>query len=127
MKHVCLVAAILAVSAAAQKPKKAPDVEVVDVKCHRTEDRLTLDGKVKVTGEKPLKGLVLEFAFLGSSGNILTAQKAEVSNETLNKNEEPAFHAETLNPPGSIQYKIRAFDIAERELRIGNAGPFTIE
>jgi hypothetical protein len=127
MKYVCLALALVAIGVSAQKPRKAPDVEVVDVKCHRTEDKLTLDGKVKVTGEKPLKGLVLEFSFLGSSGDVLTAQKAEVSDETLNKNEEPSFHAETLNPPGSIQYKIRAFDAAERELRIGNAGPFTIE
>ena len=127
MKYVCLLLAVMAVSAPAQKPKKAPDVQVVEVKSRRTEDKLALDGKVKITGDKPLKGLVLEFAFLSASGDVLTTQKTEVSDETLKKDDTPDFHAETNNPPGSIQYKIKAYDTADRELRIGNAGPFTIE
>lgn len=127
MKYVCVILAVLAVCAWAQKPKKAPDVQVLEAKCRRTEDKLMLDGKVRITGEKPLKGLVLAFEFLGASGDVLTSQKEEIADETLAHNEEPAFHAETRNPPGSIQFKLRAFDTADRELRVGNAGPFTIE
>jgi hypothetical protein len=127
MKYVCLALVALALGASAQKPKKAPDVEVLEAKSRRTEDKIALDGKLRVTGDKPLKGLVLEFAFLSSSGDVLTTQKTEISDETLNKNDEPDFHVETNNPPGAIKYKIRAFDGADRELRTGNIGPFVIE
>jgi len=127
MKHLCLLLALFALAAPAQKAKKAPDVQVLEVKCHRGEDKVALDGKVRITAERPLRGLVLEFAFLADSGDVLTTAKTEVSDEMLEKDDEPAFHAEALNPPGAIQYKITAYDHAARELRIGNAGPFVIE
>jgi hypothetical protein len=127
MRYVCLVLAILAVSASAQKPRKAPDVQVLEVKSHRNENTLTLDGKVKITGVKPLKALILEFAFLSASGDVLTTQKTEVSDEPLQKDDEQAFHVETNNPPGSIQFKMNAYDKGDRALSVGNGGPFTIE
>lgn len=129
MKVVCLVLGILALAAplTAQKGKKPPDVQVIEAKARRTEDKIALDGKIRVTGEKPLKGLVLAFDFLSSSGEVLTTQKEEVSDEVLNRGDEPAFHAETMNPPGAIKFRIRFFDTGERELREANAGPFTIE
>jgi|SRR5579863_2516291 len=126
MKGLYFAVALFAVAAAvfAAKP---PDVQVVEAKCHRTEDKVTLDGKVKITGEKPLKGLVLEFVFLSDSAQVLTTQKTEVSDETIRKDEEESFHVEAYNTPGSIRYKIRAYDSADKELRIGNDGPFIIE
>lgn len=117
----------LAIVGSAQKAKKAPDVEIIEAKSRRTEEKIAFDGKVRVTAEKPLKGLVLEFAFLSNSGDALTTQKIEVSDDTLDKGDETAFHAETNNPPGAIKYTIRAFDRNERELRTGNPGPFVIE
>lgn len=124
MRAICLILAIFAVAALAAKK---PDVEVLDVKCRRGEQKVTVDGKVRINSEKPLRGLVLEFAFLSDSGEVLTTEKTEVTDETLQKDDEQPFHAETLNPPGAIQYKIRVFTGGDRELRVGNAGPFVIE
>ena len=129
MKVFCLVIAIVAVASPvmAQKQKKPPDIQVIEAKARRGEDKIALDGKVRVTGEKTLKGLVLAFDFLSASGEVLTTQKEEISDEALKPGDEPAFHAETLNPPGAIKFRIRAFDTAERELREADAGPFIIE
>ena len=124
MKSRSLLLGILVLAAWAAKP---PDVQVLEAKCHRTEDKVTLDGKVRVTGERPLKGLVLEFAFLSASGDVLTTEKSEVSDDVMHKNDESAFHCEANNPPGSIRYKIKVYDTGERELRIGNDGPFIID
>src|SRR5437660_1190187 len=65
MKWICLVLGILTllVTASAQKPKKVPDIEVLEAKAHRGEDKISLDGRVKISGEKPLKGLILAFDF----------------------------------------------------------------
>lgn len=124
MKYLCLLLALFAITASAQRKV---DVQVLDVKSRRSEDKLAFDGKVRVSGDKPLKGLVLEFAFLSASGDVILTQKTEVSDETLKKGDEETFHAETNNPPGAIKYKIKAYDGADRELRIANDGPFIIE
>jgi hypothetical protein len=110
-----------------QKGKKPADVQVVEAKAHRIEEKVSVDGKVKITSEKPLRGLVLAFDFLDHGNAVLTTEKDQVSDENLAPGESPAFHSETLNPPGSIKFKIRAFDRAEKELRIANPGPFIIE
>ena len=97
MKSACLTLVMLTALAFAAKP---PDVQVLDVKCHRTEDKVVLDGKVKITAEKPLKGLVLEFAFLSDSGEVLTTEKTEVSDEAMHKNDESPFNSKPFNPRG---------------------------
>lgn len=118
---------VLTVFAIAALAAKKTDLDVLDVKCRRGEQKVMVDGKLHVNAGKGLRGLVLEFAFLSDSGDVLTTEKTEVTDETLQKDDEQPFHAETLNPPGAIQYKIRAFDGADRELRLGNPGPFVIE
>lgn len=105
---VCLLVAIFAASAVAQKPRKAPDVEMLDGKARRGEETIALYRKVRVTAEKPLRGLVLAFDFLSASGDVLIPAKTRTS-------------------PGAIQFRIQAFDTAEHELRIANGGPSTIE
>jgi hypothetical protein len=127
VKYFCLLIAVFSIAAPAQKQKKAPDAQVIETKCRRSEDKVTLDGKVKITSDKPLKGLALEFSFLSAAGEVLTTQKTEVSDDELEKDDEPVFHVETLNPPGSIQYRIKALTAGDRELRLANPGPFAIE
>jgi hypothetical protein len=126
MRYLCLALLLLGVGASAQKARKT-DVDVLEAKCRRGENTVMLDGKVRVTAEKGLKSLTLVFDFIADSGDVLTTQKTEQSDEPLGKGEESAFHVETNNPPGAIKYRIRAFDIEDRELRIGNPGPFVIE
>lgn len=127
MRGLALTLCVLSLCAVAQKGKKPADVEVVEAKARRIEDKVSVDGKVKITGEKPLHGLVLAFDFLDHGNTILTTEETEVSEDTLNNGETPSFHAETFNPPGSIKFKMRAFDAGDKELKISGAGPFIIE
>jgi hypothetical protein len=50
-----------------------------------------------------------------------------VEDDELKRGDESSFHAETENPPGSVRFKIRAFDGDGRQLRVGNDGPFVID
>lgn len=107
--------------------QKRPDVQVLEVKARRVDEgKVAVDGHVKV-GEKPVKGLVIVFDFLSSEGDTLTSQKIAVDEEELDRGEESTFHAATMNPPGAVRFRLRAFDTADRQLRLGNSGPFTIE
>lgn len=126
MRYLCLALVLVVMGASAQKAKKT-DIDVLEAKGRRGESTVMLDGKVRVTAEKGLKSLTLVFDFIGESGDVLTTQKTEQSDEPLGRGEESAFHVETNNPPGAIKYRVRAFDIEDRELRIGNPGPFVIE
>lgn len=124
MKLVALILCLCAFAAA----QRRPDVQVLEVKARRVEEgRIAVDGRVKVTGGKPVKGLVIVFDFLSTEGETLTSQKIAVDDEELDRGEESTFHAATMNPPGAVRFQLRAFDSADRQLRLGNAGPFTIE
>ena len=108
--------------------QKKADVETVEVKVRRIEDgKITADGRVRVTGSKPVRGLTVVFDFLSSDDAPLASLKTEVDDEVVNPGEESGFHTVTPNPPGAIKYKLRVFDSAERQLRMANTGPFVIE
>lgn len=124
---LCVVSLCAVAADQGQKGKKPADVQVMEANAHRIEDKVSVDGKVKVTGEKPLHGLILAFDFLDHANAIVTTEETQVSEDMLATGETPAFHAETFNPPGSIKFKMRAFDSSDKELRITGAGPFIIE
>jgi len=106
--------------------QKIHEVQVLEAKARRVEEgRLSVDGRVRVG--KSLKGLTLTFDFLTADGELLSSQKAAVEDEDLKRGEESAFHAETENPPGSVRFKIRAYDGSNRQLHVGNDGPFVID
>jgi len=123
----CLAAASLLLLACAMAlAQKGRDVEVLEAKARRVEEgRLSIDGRVRAG--KPLKGLTLTFDFLTSDGELLSSQKTAVEDDALKRGDESSFHAETENPPGSVRFKIRAFDGDGRQLRVGNDGPFVID
>jgi hypothetical protein len=106
--------------------QKTHNVEVLESKAKRVEEgRLSIDGRVRVG--KALKGLTLTFDFYTSDGELLSSQRAAVEDDTLKSGDESAFHAETENPPGSVRFKIRAYDGRGRQLGVGNEGPFVID
>jgi len=124
MKFVALLLCLFTLAAA----QRRPEVQVLEARARRVEEgKIAVDGRVKVTGEKPVKGLVIVFDFLSTEGETLTSQKIQVEDDVLDRGEESSFHAATLNPPGSVRFRLRAYDSADRELRLGNSGPYTIE
>ena len=122
-----LLVAISVCTHAQDKKKKPPDVQVVETKGRRDEGRVMLDGKVRVTAEKPLKGLVVVFDFISPEHAVISSEKTMVDEDLMSHGAEGVYHAETRDPVRAVQYKIRAFDKNERELRVDNDGPFIIE
>lgn len=127
MRLMILALALMVFSPAAQSQKKKSDVQVLECKPRRSEDKIVTDVRLRVTSEKTLKGLVLVFHFLDSGGNPIVDAKTSVSDDSLDPGEEPSVRASAPSPPGAIKCKLQAFDGDERELRIVNPGPFTIE
>ena len=129
MRFAAITLALVSLFAAVaqQKQKKPPDVEVLETKARREEARITLDGKVRVTGEKPLKGLVIVFDFRSPEKEVVTTQKTVIDEDSLEPGREGAYHVEMADAARAVRYTVRAFDFHDRELRVSNTGPFPIE
>ena len=125
--QVILALALAVTSTAADRKKKAPDVEVLEASAHRGESKISIDGRVRNSGEKPIKQLTLLFDFMAPGRQVVTTQKAAIDEERLEPGKEAAFHMELNDPPRSVEFQINAADGSGRELRIAKAGPFPIE
>jgi hypothetical protein len=112
---------------APQKAKKPADVEILETKVARDAGRISVDGRVKVTAEKPLRGLVLIFDFRSPEKEVVTAKKSVIDDATLEHGHEGVFHNEMVDAPRAVNYMIRAFDTHDKELRVANPGPYIVE
>jgi hypothetical protein len=93
----------------------------------REPTRITVDGKIRVTGEKPLRGVVIVFDFRSPEKEVVTTQKAVITEESVDAGYEGVYHYEMADAARAVKYTIRAFDMHEQDLRVENTGPFPIE
>jgi hypothetical protein len=121
-----LTAAVLAALLLSAAGKK-PDVQIVDTKALRDGPKITVDGKVKVTGEKALKGLVIVFDFRSPEKEVVTSQKTVIQEDTMESGRDGVYHAEMVDAVRAVNYTVRAFDMHEKELKVANPGPYIIE
>ena len=131
MRRFAIVLLVLATLLYSQDKKrkqpKPPDLTILSVQGHRQADHVTLDGRVKNTGLKPIEGLVLLIDFLGTDKQLLTTKKGPVESEMLQLGDEADFRLEVESPPRSVSYQFNAEDSSGRDLRVENRGPFLIE
>jgi len=111
---------------AAMAQKKA-DVQILETKAVREGAKISVDGKVRVTGEKPLRGLVIVFDFRSPEKEVVTSQKAVIDEDILETGREGVFHSEMADSARAVRYTVRAFDNHDRELRVANPGPYPVE
>ena len=129
MKHPTIALLFLAFFAATaqQKARKPADVQILETKAVREITKITVDGRVRVTGERSLRGLIIIFDFRSPEKEVVTSQKAVIDEDTLEVGREGVFHSEMADSARAVRYTVRAFDMHEKELRVANPGPFPIE
>jgi len=129
MKVLTILSLFLALFAAAaqQKGKKPADVQILETKAVRDGTKIKVDGKVRVTGEKSLHGLVIVFDFRSPEKEVVTSQKAVIDEETMETGREGVFRSEMADSARAVRYTLRAFDMHEKELRVANPGPYPVE
>ena len=129
MRVSAIVVLCLALFAAAaqEKAKKGADVRILETKAVREGANISVDGKVRVIGEKSLHGLVIIFDFRSPEKQVVTSQRAIIDEDTLAAGREGVFHSEMADSARAVRYTVRAFDMHEKELRVENPGPYPIE
>ena len=107
--------------------RKPAQVQILSITAHRRDGVITLDGRIRNTAEKPIEGLVLVFDFIAAGEGVVTSQKSNIDQDVLDPGKESTFHFELDDPVRAVRYQIGAVDAGERDLRVGNAGPFAID
>lgn len=106
---------------------KPPDLTILECSGHRSGGQITIDGRLKNTGEKPFRGIVLSFDFFAPNRTPLTTQKAPLDEETVEPGAEAVFRVALNEPPRAVEFDIGAQEGEGRELRVANAGPHVID
>ncbi|HUS06822.1 MAG TPA: FxLYD domain-containing protein [Bryobacteraceae bacterium] len=106
------------VAAPAQKKQpKPPEVELLQAAAHRDAGNINIDGKVKNTGDKPIKNLAVLYDFLDSDNHVLTSVKGEVEESVVAPGEEVEFHAQVKEPPRATSFQVNFEDGGGKYLR----------
>lgn len=100
---------------------------MIETKARRVPDKITLDGRVRFTGERPARGLVLVFDFLSAEREVVTSQKTQVAEDVVQTGQEASYQTVLVDPVRAVSYRVRATDGADRDLRVANPGPYPIE
>lgn len=127
LSFILCVLSFCAIAAVQDRNGKRADIEIIDARARRIQDKISVDGKARIATEKPIQGLTLTFDFLDLRNGVITTETDEISLDTLKPGEAPSFHTQTASPPGSVKFRMRAFDGFQQELRVANPGPFIIE
>jgi hypothetical protein len=126
MGRLWLALTLAAVLLTAMAPKQ-PDVEILESKARREEGKVTLDGRVRNTGSKAIRGLVVIFQFTAPDKAVITNQKTEIEEPVLEPGQEGTFRAVLIDPVRAVYYRIDAEDRSGKELRVARPGPYSIE
>ena len=124
---IALLCLALFAATAQQKARKGADIQILETKAVREGANISVDGKVRVVGDKPLRGLLIIFDFLSPEKAVVTSQSAIIDEDTLVPGREGVFHSEMADSARAVRYTIRAFDMHEKELRVYNPGPYPVE
>lgn len=118
-------------STAAQRkrkdPPKPPEIEVVEIAAQRGEGRVSLDGRVRNSGERPASGVVLIFDFLAPGRQVITSKRGNLEVDKLAPGEEADFHVYVAEPARAVEVRVQAEESNGRELKVIRAGPHPIE
>jgi len=121
------LASLLCLLAQKRKSPKPPEVQVVEVMARRSEGVVTIDGRVRNCGLKPIRGLTLLFSMKAPGGQTVTTKKGAIEEELLEPNQESEFHWAMKDPVRAVEFQIEAVDSSTRELMVDKPGPYPVE
>ncbi len=109
-----------------RKQQRKPDIEIVTIASLRQEGTVEYEGIWRVTGNRPVTGLVIRLEFLDSGGRMVSAQSMELEAGTLQPGEEREFHIQGRDVPRAVRFRISVTDRKGRDLTIAGAGPYAL-
>lgn len=123
---------LLAVSAGDKKKdtqKEPPTVEIVEIAVVRPaeEHLITIDGRVRNVGRKPIHRLTLLFEALAPEGEIVSRQRGAIDEAVLDPDQESEFHWQMREHPRAVEIRVRAVHGEDVYVEVEKPGPYAIE
>jgi hypothetical protein len=131
-RAVLFLLPLLALAADKQKkPEKLkPGIaEVVEISVRRSaEERvIAIEGRVRNSGEKPIKGLTLVFSIVAPGGEEVSRQHGSIEDDPLEPGEESEFHWQMADHARGVQVRVAASNHDGFEVAVEKPGPYVIE
>jgi hypothetical protein len=104
-----------------------PEVRVLEISARAESGRVTIDGKLRNTAQRPIRKLSVIFEVLDSDNNVLTRQQGPIDEPVLEPGDETALQVQMHYHARAVNIRLLVEDGSGRELRLDNAGPFAIE
>jgi hypothetical protein len=113
-----------------KKDKREPEaVEVVEIKAVRpVEERtITIDGRIRNAGQKPIERLTLVFDILGPDGEVVSRQRGAIDEAVLDPGQESEFHWQMRDHAPAVDIRVGAVNHDDVLVEVRKPGPYTIE
>jgi hypothetical protein len=124
---------LLAAAAVAGKKKTEklePGIaEIVEIAVRRVagERLIAIEGRVRNSGEKPIKGLTLVFSILGPNGQEVSRQRGKIDEGVLDPGDESEFHWQMNDHARAVEVLVKAVGSNDFDVAVRKAGPYAIE
>jgi hypothetical protein len=109
------------------KREAGPRLQILEISAARVDNRLTLDGRVKNTWDRPLSKVVLIVELLDSDRKLIGQRRGALEEDILEPGQETAFHFYVPLQPRSIQVRLSAEAARVPYVQVVNPGPYPIE
>ncbi len=121
-----LSAPLLSVGQPRRKESNVLRLEVVEVKAAREAGRITLDGEVRNTGNRPLTKVVLVFDLLDADRKTISRRRGPIDEAVLDPGDSSAFHFYVPEQARAVEVRVGA-EQRGLEMEVAKPGPFPIE
>ncbi|MBM3783210.1 MAG: hypothetical protein FJW30_02560 [Acidobacteria bacterium] len=110
-----------------KKEPKAPELTVEKIEIKRDGEVILLDGVVKNSSMRTMRGLTLHFEFFAPNRKSLTILNGPVESAVVEPEEEAEFRLQVRAPHAAVSLVIEARDKDSRDFIVANNGPHPIE
>ncbi|MGD0014590.1 MAG: FxLYD domain-containing protein [Bryobacteraceae bacterium] len=128
---VLLLAPALMLAAAGEQARRPSPtrIEMVEVKIRRVPEdgTVSVEGRLRNSGERPIRGLHVVFRVLAPGGEEVARQRGNVEEDPFESGQEYEFHWQMKDPVRGVEVRVVARDTAGHEVEVQKAGPYTIE
>ena len=103
------------------------DVPELAVRRESDERTISVEGRVRNSGGKPIRGLTLVFHLLAPGGEEVTRQRGTIEEESLDPGEESEFHWQMPDHARAVEVRVTAQGSNGFEVKVNQPGPYAIE
>lgn len=122
-----LIATLLYPQSKKSKKPKTPDAVLEKIEVKREGEVILLDGVVRNTSMKPIRGMVLHFEFFAPNKKSLSIMNGPIESAIVEPNEQAEFRLQVKAPTAAVSLVVEARDRDQKDLVVDKNGPYPIE